>query len=157
MGGRGASSATATVYHGGKPQTGQRMILSFNRNTRGMAAPAGMDMGQDIEPRGRYMNVSATSDISSNTPDGWIGGYIEFRNPLVIEHVSTTSSGWKRELTGRYGGKTGKALSDAVRRDGYDAIVTIDSDYGSRTGDWFNETVDLGGAEVSRNRFRRMV
>ena len=150
-------SMTGSAYSGGKPVTGQRMVLSFNRNTRGMAAPAGMDMGQDIEPRGRYMNVSAVSDLNDATSqDGWISGYIEFKNPLVIEHVSTTSQGWKRDLSERYGGKTGRSLSDAVKADGYDAIVTVDSDYGSRTGDWFSEVVDLGGTEVDKRRFRKV-
>lgn len=152
-----AAVSKADVYSGGRPRTGQRMVLSFNRNERGMAAPAGMDVGQDIEPRGRYMNVSATSDLAAiRMGEGWVGGYIEFSNPLVVEHVSTTSSGWKKTVSDMYGGKTGRKLSAAVRADGYDAIVTIDSEYGERTGDWFNESVDLGGTEVDRRRFRKV-
>ena len=150
-------SMSSAPYRGGRPMTGQRMVLSYNRNERGMQAPVGMDFGQDIEPRGRYMNVSAAMDLNDTTStEGWSSGYIEFENPLVIEHVSTTSQGWKRELSERYGGKTGRELSDAVRADGYDAIVTIDSPYGARTGDWFNEVVDLGGREVGKERFRKV-
>ena len=103
------------------------------------------------------MNVSATVDLNDTTSlDGWVSGYIEFKNPLVMEHVSTSSSGWKKELSERYGGKPGRDLSEAVKTDGYDAIVTIDTDYGSRTGDWFNEVVDLGGVEVPKERFRKV-
>lgn|GEM_PF-5820725 len=152
-----AAASRASYYAGGRPRTGQRMVLSYNRNERGMAAPAGMDVGQEIEPRGRYMNVSATSDLASlPLGEGWTGGYIEFSNPLVVEHVSTTSAGWKKTVSDMYGGKTGRELSAAVRADGYDAIVTIDSEYGERTGDWFNETVDLGGAEADQRKFRRI-
>lgn len=124
--------------------TGQPMHVFYIRNTQGAPAPYGMDFGQDLEPAGRYMNIGEDSGISALP--GWEQGYIEFTNPLVLEHKNTTSTGWKKDLSEMYGGKTGKELSDAIKEAGYDAVVTWD-EYG------FNETVDLGGKPINRERY----
>lgn len=83
------------------------------------------DFGQDLEPSGRYLTQS-----SGRTPDGWQSGVVRFEKPLHIEFgasgVYSDEDNWKRRLSGYYGGKTGKALSKAVRADGFDAIVTHD-------------------------------
>lgn len=155
MGGRGSSSRSNTAYRSGRPQTGQRMVLSYIRNTQSAPAPYGMDFGQDLEPAGQYMNVSASMDYASRqTNNGWETGYIEFMNPLVLEHVSTGSNGWKRELSELYGGRTGRALTNAIKRDGYDAIVTIDTADGERWGEWFNEVVNISGRRVDADKFK---
>lgn len=87
--------------------------------------------GQDIEPAGRYMN-EADSDF---VPDGWESGTVNFERPLRIEHGENTRE-WKERLSAHYDGKVGKALSQAVRNDGYDAIITSDK-YGT------SESIDL--------------
>lgn len=120
-------------------ETGKPMLVYFARNTsssKGMT-PAGMDFGQKIEPAGEYM-VIQDSDMSEQGGDGWQYGTITFRNPLVLEHKSTNSTGWKKDLSEMFGGKTGKALANAVKKAGYDGIVTRDN-YG------YSETVNLNG------------
>lgn len=131
--------------------TGQPMQVFFSRNTQSAKAnaPVGMDFGQDVEPAGEYMNL-LEQDTSAQARDGWQYGSIAFINPLVLEHKDTTSQGWKRDLSEMFDGKTGQALSDAVRAAGYDAIVTRDS-YG------YSESVNLegvkdGGAKPSKSR-----
>lgn len=93
------------------------------------------DFGQDVEPSGRYL-----SESGGVTPDGWESGTVRFEKPLYMEFgesgLYTEDDNWKRRLSGYYGGKTGKALSEAVRADGHDAIITHDK-YGT------SEIVDL--------------
>ena len=83
------------------------------------------DFGQDVEPSGRYITKS-----SGFVPDGWESGSVRFEKPLYIHFgesgVYADEDNWKRRLSGYYGGKSGKALSKAVRADGYDGIVTHD-------------------------------
>jgi hypothetical protein len=122
-------------------ETGKPMRVYFARNTVSSKgkAPAGMDFGQALEPTGEYMVVQ-DSDMSSQGGDGWAYGEITFRNPLVLEHKSTNSTGWKKDLSEMFGGKTGKALTNAVKKAGYDGIVTRDG-YG------YSEVVNLSGAK----------
>lgn len=133
------------------------MYVAFLHNNQKSQAPRGMDFGQQLEPAGFYTNVSATSKtMGENNAPGWSAGYIKFENPLVLEHKSTTSNGWKKDLSEMFGGKTGKRLSEAVKKAGYDAIVTYDTDYPS---DPFNETVVLNmkritAAEYNEHRAR---
>lgn len=110
--------------------------FAYVRNPQSLATnqAAGHYFGQDIEPAGRYMIESP-----GHTPDGWEAGTVTFTRPLRIElgddgYDAPTS--WKQRLSAHYDGKTGKALSAAVRADGYDAIITSDK-YGT------SEVVDL--------------
>lgn len=93
------------------------------------------DFGQDIEPSGRYL-----SESSGTTPDGWEAGTVRFEKPLHLPFgdsgLYSEDDNWKRRLSAYYDGKSGKALSDAVRADGHDGIVTHDK-YGT------SEIVDL--------------
>lgn len=118
-------------------QTGQPIKLSFARNKESSKDyPAGMDFGQKIEPSGRYMNVEFDSNsLGSGTP-GWEYGDIEFNNPIVLEHKSTNSTGWKKDLSEMFGGSTGKRLTTKIKKAGHDGIITRDAD-------GFNETVSL--------------
>lgn len=120
-------------------ETGKPMRVYYARNTVSSKgnAPAGMDFGQKIEPAGEYMVVQQ-SDMSEQGGDGWVYGTVTFNNPLVLEHKSTNSTGWKKDLSEMFGGKTGKALANAVKKAGYDGIVTRDN-YG------YSETVNLSG------------
>ncbi|MCA9244511.1 MAG: hypothetical protein KDA32_11180 [Phycisphaerales bacterium] len=74
-------------------------------------------------------------------------GTLTFHNPLVIENDSLQ---WKKTLSDAYGGKTGKALSLALLRDGYDGVVTVDNGHASEILDLtsFDETVALYQSSV---------
>ena len=114
-------------------QTGQPVEFYYSRNLEKAPKVTGMDFGQSIEPAGRYMNVDF-SEMSGGK--NWETGTIKFNNPLVVEHKNTNSTGWKKDLSDKYGGSVGKRLSNKVKKDGYDAIITVD-DYG------LSETISL--------------
>lgn len=100
--------------------------------------------GRDVEPAGRYM-VERSGDL---TPDGWESGTVKFERPLYLDASQddyAAEDHWKRRLSKHYGGKKGKALSQALRNDGYDAIVTHDK-YGT------GETIDLTGFKPTKGR-----
>lgn len=110
--------------------------VEFVRNPISSTAHvSGNDFGQDIEPSGRYI-----TKLDGFVPEGWESGTVRFEKPLYIHFgeggLYSDGDNWKRRLSGYYGGKTGSALSDAVRADGYDGIVTHDK-YGT------SEIVDL--------------
>lgn len=112
------------------------MEVSYIRNPVSSTTHAvNQDFGQGIEPSGRYLTES-----SGRTPDGWESGTVRFEKPLHLlfgeSGLYTEDDNWKRRLSGYYGGKTGKALSKAVRKDGHDGIVTHDK-YGT------SEIIDL--------------
>jgi hypothetical protein len=114
-------------------QTGQPVEFYYSRNLEKAPKITGMDFGQSIEPAGRYMNVDFTEMSGGKN---WETGTIKFNNPLVVEHKNTNSTGWKKDLSDKYGGSVGKRLSNKVKKDGYDAIITVD-DYG------LSETISL--------------
>ncbi len=118
-------------------KTGQPIKLNYARNTvSSKNYPAGMDFGQKIEPAGRYMNVDFDDKgFNKNIPD-WEFGEIEFNNPIVLEHKSTNSTGWKKDLSEMFGGSTGKRLTNKLKKAGHDGIITKDAD-------GFNETISL--------------
>lgn len=89
--------------------------------------------GQDIEPAGRYLNEG----FGGPAPEGMEAGEVTFQRPLRVDY-GTFSKDWKQRMSDHYDGKTGKELSQAIRSDGYDAIITSDS-YGT------TEVVDLTG------------
>lgn len=123
----------------GVPKTGKQVTLHYLRNTESAAKNSASfsDVGQGIEPAGEYMNVDQDAPLSAPS-DKWESGTITFSNPLVLEHKSTDSNGWKKDLSDMFGGKTGAALSKAVKSAGYDGIITYDK-YG------LSETVNLSG------------
>jgi hypothetical protein len=95
---------------------------------------------QDIEPAGRYMvHNENPGDLSRN----FESGEITFYRPLVlkfnpVDHSSYDENNWKFRLH-KYYRKKGKALSMAIRQDGYDGIVTVGR------GPYASEIVDLTG------------
>jgi hypothetical protein len=96
--------------------------------------------GQNIEPAGEYVTVD---DLYEERPDNYMlpnyeYGFITFRKPLIIDFIDTTDKGWKLSLSNMFNGKTKKALSTAIKRKGYDGIVTV-SEYG------IEEVVNLAG------------
>lgn len=104
--------------------------------------------GRGYEPSGRY--VSHVS--KAHTPDwgDFDTGTITLNNPLVINN---NSSEWKKELSDRYSGKTGKELSKALISDGYDGVVTVD--YSSNGKPHTSEILDLTTFDESKAKYSR--
>ena len=106
--------------------------LAYMRNLgNGKTGNYGSRYGQNIEPTGEYMNMD---DMYKERPDKYMlpnyeYGFITFKKPLILDFIDTTDKGWKRTLSQMYDNKTGKQLSNAVQKDGYDGIITV-SDYG---------------------------
>ena len=132
--------ASVTEY-GKRFQTGKAVTFHFYRSTT--ASPKLKRKQQDrfqqrIEPAGRYMLHVPDEDV---TLPGSERGVVSFKNPLVI-HLNLDSSGsiynetsWKARLSKHYG-RTGRALTAAIVKDGHDGIVTVNK-YGT------SEIVDL--------------
>lgn len=109
-----------------------------NQNTKNY----GSTYGQNIEPAGEYMSMDTSR--GKNKIEGYEYGTIQFKRPLVLEHINTSDTGWKKTVSDMYGGLTGKKLSQALVKDGYDAILTYD-EYG------YNEIVNLKGTKLNGN------
>ena len=101
----------------------------------------GTQFGQNLEPSGEYMTFIGVDNPRLNLPN-YTYGVITFRNPLILEHKSTGVDGWKKDLSDMYNGKTGRALSNAIKKDGYDGIVTWEMFRGNRS---WSEIVNLDG------------
>jgi len=107
-----------------------------NQNTRNY----GSTYGQNIEPAGEYMSMDTMQ--GQHKIEGYEYGTIQFKKPLVLEHISTSDTGWKKTVSDMYNGLTGKKLTQALIKDGYDAIVTYD-EYG------YSEIVNLNGTKLN--------
>lgn len=113
-------------------ETGVPVKFPFRRNTisaktHGLSKEQLKRFQSDIEPAGMYMIFDEIPD-DDWIPTGWIKGEMEFQNPIVLRWNGYNESGWKAQLYRKYK-KKGKALSDALKRDGYDGIVTVSGDY----------------------------
>lgn len=133
---RDLSMVGLTAKDGTQFRTGQPVTFRYTRNLEG-----NFDLeqyGKDLEPLGTY--VYHLADFGGRKHPSWEQGEITLRNPLVIEWVNSTSApeAWKARLSYHYGGKVGKALSQAIRLDGHDGIVTVRSAWGE-----CGEIVDL--------------
>ena len=81
--------------------------------------------GQKLEPAGRYMQ--ATTMEHKDLPKKMEHGTHSFKNPLYIHWGSGSykdPDNWKNVLHSHYG-KKNKSLSQAIRDDGYDGVVTV--------------------------------
>lgn len=72
-------------------------------------------------------------------------GEVTFNNPLVIDNDSLS---WKKQLSDSFGGKTGKYLSEAVIKAGYDGIVTTENGHTS-------EVVNLTNSDKSIAKYSK--
>ena len=124
--------------------------MSYYHNTQPSPKMAGDMFAQSIEPAGEY--IAHDTMNGSNQIPGFEYGKISFNSPLVLEHKSTGHGGWKTDLSNMFGGKKGKALSNAIKKAGYDGIITIDSKAGE-----ILETVNLAGNKNSGNKYSRGV
>ena len=108
-----------TVKKKDEVQTGKPLKIQYNKNPKKAPAMAS-EFGQDVEASGDYV----TQKVSDFTPEGFETGVVESENPLVIDITDDTQISYKNELSQKYDGKVGEELSEAIRQDGYDAIIT---------------------------------
>ena len=114
-------------WRGANFKSGQPVTFNYLRNKE-KAPNFGSTYQQDIEPHGKYV---IQKEIDGEPDDKrWESGEITFQNPLVLpfnlEHGNTyNDKSWKAELSRRFGGKTGRALSQAIVDAGYDGVVTL--------------------------------
>lgn len=132
------------------PENGKPYTMSYYHNTQPSPKMAGDMFAQSIEPAGEY--IAHDTMNGSNQIPGFEYGKISFKSPLVLEHKSTGHGGWKTDLSNMFGGKKGKALSNAIKKAGHDGIITIDS----KTGEIL-ETVNLAGNKNNGNKYSRGV
>lgn len=132
------------------PENGKPYSMSYYHNIKPSPKMAGDMFAQSIEPAGEY--IAHDTMNGSNQIPGFEYGEISFNSPLVLEHKSTGHGGWKTDLSNMFGGKKGKALSNAIKKAGHDGIITIDS----KTGEIL-ETVNLAGTKNNGNKYSRGV
>ena len=141
----GGSTPTAIVTKKGGAKyslnevTEDGLTMTYVRVPNQNTPNYGSTYGQNIEPAGEYMSMDTMQ--GKNKIAGYEYGTIQFKKPLVLEHINTGATGWKKTVSDMYGGLTGKKLSAALIKDGYDAIVTRD-EYG------YNEIVNLNGTKL---------
>ena len=99
--------------------TNTPLKISYNRNTE-RAPKMGKQFGQDVEAAGTYI----TQKEMGFTPEGFETGSVQLESPLVIDITNDTQIEYKRILSKQYGNKKGKTLSNALKKEGYDSIVT---------------------------------
>jgi hypothetical protein len=109
-------------------KTGEPVTFKFSHNTESATKMFGKpkkdsQFGRYYEPSGRYVSI-VSGDYQSKSPN-IITGELTLRNPLVVDNNSLK---WKENLSKKYDGKRGKALSNAVIADGYDGIITTEGD-----------------------------
>lgn len=87
----------------------------------------GSRFGQDIEPAGKYMNIksSGADELIRQFPNKYETGNLTFNNPMLL--IQDSPLEYKKILSEKYGGLTGKKLSKAIIKDGYDGIITKSS------------------------------
>lgn len=131
--------------------TGEPVSFNFTHNTDSATKYYGIPdkdspFNRGYEPSGRY--ISVLSNPSKPDPTGqFVSGEITFKNPIVIDN---NMGNWKKELSDKYGGKTGKKLSKAIIEDGYDGVIT-------RDGKYLSEALDLTTFDESKAKYSKLL
>jgi hypothetical protein len=114
--------------------TGRPIKLHWIHNTE-KAPYLGTTYQQDIEPSGFYcIHNPDPGELGKK----WIKGVTELKNPLVLhfnleEPNLYNETSWKAQLWAHYQ-EQGKALNHDLKRDGYDAVVSLYSELGHPWG-----------------------
>lgn len=131
------------------PRTGSTIFIPFIHN-REKAPYMGPKFGQDIEPAGYYFtSISPETfdekqrEIFGKTHDI---GVMVLRNHLVLKHKETGHGGWKTDLSNMFGGKKKRRLTEAVKKAGYDGILTFNK-YG------LSESLSISGKVIPWDKF----
>jgi hypothetical protein len=131
--GRGPELKTDTALdeHGAHIETGIPIKLYWIHNNE-QSGYYGSNFQQDIEPAGYYVIHVGEESAGGELPKGWIHGFTEVRNPLVLhfnlgDDMRYNEQSWKAQLRDYYEA-TGKVLTEAIKGDGYDAVVTLNSE-----------------------------
>lgn len=121
------------VENGHVFETGVPVAFPFIHNTE--SAPkllrGAVDRYQQrLEPAGRYLLHDTDMTRTGPLARGWVGGIARASSPLVV-HWNTDDGGydersWKARLAAHYR-RTGVALTRALVRDGYDAVITVNA------------------------------
>ena len=119
-------------------QQGENRLCLFTHIVQDTPRPDASDRyGQNIEPLGLWVTM------------GWHGKHLQTDGrctfvhmtrsikPLIVKAVTGTGKyaginsikAWKLQLSERYNGATGVALTRAILADGYTAVVTVDERY----------------------------
>lgn len=125
--------------HPGKPFKYVRNTESAAKHMKHLPKEA---YDRHIEPAGRYMvHLDKHPDDEYKLPNMEYGEHT-FQKPLIMHHGDGygEASNWKQRLHAHYK-KSGKALSKAVAKDGYDGIVTVN--HHPKVGYHSSEIVDL--------------
>jgi len=114
-------------------RTGQPVVFNYIHNTEsatGLFGKPSKDaaFGRGFEPSGRYVTISTEKNAKETAKrlPNIISGKLVLVNPLVVPNNSLQ---WKEDLSQKYNGKTGKALSKALIKDGYDGVITTEEKY----------------------------
>ena len=132
-----------------KVETGKPVSFNFIHNTESATSIFGKPKKDDrfyrgFEPSARYVNV-ASKEIADKVQGTFISGKLTFNNPLVIPN---NRGQWKKTLSEKYDGKTGKELSKALIKDGYDGVITTNDNY-------ISEVVDFTTFDESKALFQK--
>lgn len=145
---------TSATYSGYEFKTGLPVTFTYLHNKSSATKIFGKpkkssDFNRYYDPSGKY--VIAIPE-SRTVPDygSFEKGQLHFDNPLVIENDNLN---WKKELSDKYKGLRGKSLSNALIADGYDGVVTVDSDKTGKT--YPTEILDLTSFDEAKAKFSR--
>lgn len=136
--------------------TGEKLELFYRKNKESLSKHKveGIDFGTEIEPSGDYLNLEF--NLPKNPIDGFEYGEIKFNKPLFLEFKSTNSKGWKKDLSEMFNNKTGANLNKAIKKAGYDAVITVEYYKGKY---YLNESVNISAVkniiDVSNNSEKR--
>ena len=108
----------------------------------------GSQFGQDVEPAGKYVSMGY-----GFVPEGNQEGTVTFNNPLVIDITGQEYPQWKNDLSKLNSGATKEALSNNLREQGYDAIITVEEYKGKYSP---SETILLDDASDSNKGLRNV-
>lgn len=112
-----------------------KFIFCYVHNKEKSPRPNTKDVfGQKIEPSGKYIQFIsfelAKKMAEYNAENGITAfeyGVVEFENPLIV--ASETTKEWKKDISEKYNGLTGKKLTDKLVKDGFDGIITFQRGY----------------------------
>lgn len=144
---------TKADMSGAKFETGKPVTFTYMHNKDSATSIFGKpkkdsSFNRYYDPSGKYVTFTTRKEV----PDygNFEIGSLTFNNPLVIENDNLE---WKKDLSNKYGGLRGKALSQAVIADGYDGIVTVDK---SSSGEpYTSEILDLTTFDESIAKFSK--